>query len=291
MLIYGTQHCDPARIVSGGLDASQLWNFDGMRAILNVASFTGDPSWFECVVHLRDLYLGYVFASNGQVPSWRVFAAGLLLDWRRTQDEQTRQAIILLSKNATFHFTGGGADQSLSLETANLINLYLAAEEVGEPQHVILPTSVDFALGHLDQWRNGLTQDFPPYLAAITVDALINWHTVTRDPRIPPAVELALNWLWNSFWNPSTQHFPSIVCLPGSTNPDCAAPDTGVDLNLMFAPAYGWLAKQTGNPIYRERATLLFNVGAAAGPSFLFRGKIFSQNYSLIFGLFSHLGD
>ena len=48
------------------------------------------------------------------------------------------------------------------------------------------------------------------------------------------------------------------------------------DLNLLIAPAYAWLFKQTGTVTYRDKANALFAGGTKA---YLGDGKHFNQNY------------
>ena len=57
-----------------------------------------------------------------------------------------------------------------------------------------------------------------------------------------------------------------------STDATAAAPD----LNLLIAPAYAWLYRQTGDPAYRDRGDQIF----AGGVKLAWLGaKQFNQNY------------
>ncbi len=284
---FGASYCDQAAILERSTDDGGLWNFDGLRAYHNIASVTGDSMWLVCAGYVRQVYREYVLKNDGVIPGRRVFPAGLLMDWRVTGDEQSKRAVVLLAKNSVFSFYGGNADIQFSVETANLINAYLASEEVGQPQSTNVPVAVAFALGHLERWQQGISGDFEPYAVALTLDALINWHIQTRDPRIPPALKAAADWLWSNYWNPTTKSFPAIVCQLGSKNPDCQANYTGADTNLLFAPAYAWIGKQSGDEIEKDRAKQLFTGGIEGG--FLERPKQFAQSYSLIFRLFDRL--
>jgi hypothetical protein len=49
------------------------------------------------------------------------------------------------------------------------------------------------------------------------------------------------------------------------------------DLNLLIAPLYAWLWKQTGNPSYRDRGDQLWQGGVEG--AYLDGGKQFNQNY------------
>jgi hypothetical protein len=57
--------------------------------------------------------------------------------------------------------------------------------------------------------------------------------------------------------------------------------DHNADLNLLIAPMYAWLYKQTGNALYRERGDSIFKFGARQ--AWLGSGKQFNQNYRSTF--------
>src|SRR5262249_9781040 len=101
-------------------------------------------------------------------------------------------------------------------------------------------------------------------------------ETQSQDSRIPVAVKIAMDWLWANAWNASGQAFwyglygPAIGPFQTTSN----APD----LNLLIAPAFAWLYKQTGDTTYRDRADAIFAGGVTqACPSC--DGKHFNQQY------------
>ncbi len=292
MRSYGEAYCNADVIANNPTAPGFVWEFDGVRAYYNIYGLTGNAAWLMCAGYVRDMFREYVLASNGIIPGHRVYPVGLLFDWRETGSPESKEAIKLLARNSVFSARGGDPDVAYSIETANLINAYLASEEVGEPKHPNVPVALNYALGHLHQWRDGFSGDFQPYLVAITLDALINWYVATDDPRMPSEITATANWLWDTYWDPVTESFPLIVCEPGSTNPDCTAGLPGVDLNLLFAHIYQWIGKTTGDTAQIARAKLLWAsgvndayLGEISDPLNISHGraKRFSQNYSLSF--------
>ena len=73
---------------------------------------------------------------------------------------------------------------------------------------------------------------------------------------------------------------PTNAWMPGaeafwydSTDTTAAAPD----VNLLIAPAYAWLYRQTGDPAYRDRGDQIFAGGVKRAS--LSDGKHFDQSY------------
>ena len=87
---------------------------------------------------MREISRAYVLSSSGRVGGWRVFPHGLLKDWQRTGDAQSKTAVVQLATNSPFATQAGGADPELSRETAYLINAYRAAATAGSPQPALL---------------------------------------------------------------------------------------------------------------------------------------------------------
>jgi hypothetical protein len=77
--------------------------------------------------------------------------------------------------------------------------------------------------------------------------------------------------LWAQSWSVPCQCFVYYNDPADRTNTSPAA-----DLNGLIAPIYGWVFKQTGLTIYRDRGDQIFN-GTLA--SWLDGGKQFSQTY------------
>lgn len=248
--------------------------YDAQRVFLQIADYTGDSSWNTCAQRAAAIYRdGYAFPSRGAVPGYWNFTQGLAMDYVRTGDRASREAVILLSENAMFARDGTPlewtASAEYSREVAYAIMSYLNAEKVGAPARGRLPQLVHQALGHIEQWFVTRTAArIAPFMVGLTAEALILYYDKIQDPRIPRAITLALDWLWKNAWMPEAEAF-----WYDSRDPSAAAPD----LNLLIAPAYAWLYRQTGNPVYRQRGDRIF-AGGVKG-AYLGHGKHFNQNY------------
>jgi len=267
MTKFGQQHADER---DKSTWEGAVWYYDGERVFYQIADYTGDPTWNQCAQNSEETYRSYVLKNQGRIPGWRIFPHGLAMDFRRTGDEQSKQAAILLSKNAAYADRGGGKGEGLSRETAYCINAYLVAESLGEPRNPNLKKAVDYALGHIDQWFvQNASDNWAPFMFGLTAEALIAYHDqVEEDPRILPAIKLGCDECWKRAWVEKDGAF-----WYRARNPARGAPD----LNLLIAPAFAWVYLKTGDTSYRDRGDKVF-AGGVRG-AWLGGGKPFSQNY------------
>ena len=189
MTMFGAQHADER---DKSTWEGAVWYYDGERVFYQIGDYTGDPKWKRAARNSEETYRSYVLTNQGRIPGYRIFPHGLAMDFRRTGDKQSKQAAILLSRNAAFANKGGGPGEALSRETAYCIHAYLVAESLGEPRNPNLTKAVNYALGHIEQWFVKKTADnWAPFMFALTTEALIAYHDqVAEDPRILPAVRL-----------------------------------------------------------------------------------------------------
>jgi hypothetical protein len=281
MLDGAEQFCVQAEIAAaigpdGAVTESNVWYYDGTDVYQQIAHYTGDARWSVCAGYVRDAYRSWVLATTegvswpvGRLNGWRIFSQGLLTDWRLNQDTQSREAVRRIALYSPFAERGGAPECDSSRETAYLLNAYLAAEEAGEPAHSNLPTAVDYALGHLDGWFVSQTCDaLKPFMAGLTMEALMYYYERTGDDRVPPALERAADALWAQAWVPDDEAF-----WYESNGTGAGAPD----LNLLIAPVYAWLWQRTGEERHLERGDAVFAGGVRhAG---FWSGKQFSQSY------------
>ena len=108
-----------------------------------------------------------------------------------------------------------------------------------------------------------------PFMVGLVSEALIQYYEETKDSRIPPVIKIAMDGIWDWAWIPADKAF--FYESTGDTS--SGAPD----LNLLIAPAYAWLYRMTGDPVYQERGDLIFEGGVEG--AWLDQGKQFSQNY------------
>jgi len=267
MVKYGQKHFDER---SKGLWEGAVWYYDGQRVFYQISDYTKDKKWGEAAHNSREVYRGYVLKNNGRLPGWRIFPHGLRMDWERNKNEDSKKAAILLSQRSAFAPRGGGAGEGLSRETAYCINAYIAARQLGEPLSPKIEQSVNWALGHIDQWFvKNASDNWAPFMFGLTCEALINYYdNVKPDSRILPKIKMGLDECWKRAWVEKDQAF----WYRARNKAKGAA-----DLNLLVAPAYAWVYLKTGETKYRDQGDKLF-AGGVRG-AWLDGGKMFSQNY------------
>jgi Bacterial Ig domain len=259
--------------------------YDMTRVMYQIADYTGDSSWAQCAGVARALYRdGYVLLIDGHVAGYWNFPTGLTLDFQRTGDGLSQEAVTLLSENAAY-----AADVTplawtemadRSREVAYAILSYIDSETLGQPRRARRAELVDQAYGHMDQWFVQFTWQgpdrtlgqFSPFMVALTAHSLIRDWEQTGDPRLIPTLRMAADWLWANAWLPAERSM-FYDAVNNGTGPGSGAPD----LNLLIAPMYAFLYRQTGDPKYRDEGDALFAGGVDL--AYLGDGKHFDQNY------------
>ena len=270
MTTKGGNLCDEAQIANSGMWEGNIWYYDGIRVYYQIADYTGDESWETCSEYVKQVYRPYVIDNNGRIQGWRLFPHGLYQDFLRTEENDSRDAAVLLSQNSAFASKGGGVDPGLVRETAYLIHSYRIAQLLGESEHPKYQRAIAFGLSHIDQWFVAKTENYmQPFMVGLLSEALIQYHEQTLDPRIPSAIKTAMDGIWEWAWVPADKSF----FYESTGNTAVGSPD----LNLLIAPAFAWLYKMTGDPVYQTRGDLIFEGGVEG--AWIDRGKQFSQNY------------
>jgi hypothetical protein len=296
MLSYGLKACQAQ--VAGTTEDERLGStyYDATRVYEQIADFTGQAGWEDCAEKAKAIYRGYVLRNQGKVPGYWNFTSGFRMDWDRNGDALSKQAGILLSQNAAFcsDFTplDYTASTHTSREVAYCVLSYVNAEALGQPRRTRLATLVDQALGHIDKWFVSKTSRAPnpftlvpqaagqyyvqPFMVGLTMQALIRYWDATHDPRVQPAVKVALDWLWTHAWVSGDRAFwyENWTSDPSKAFP---AKPGAADLNLLIAPAFAWMYQQTGDDTYRDRGDQVF-AGGVRG-AWLDGPKQFNQNY------------
>ncbi|TMI76994.1 MAG: hypothetical protein E6H05_01940 [Bacillati bacterium ANGP1] len=284
MRTYGSLHC-----VLGTLD--QVY-YDAERVYYQIADYTGDPSWLNCSQLAETVYRDqYVLPNNGSVPGHWNFTTGLRLDAQRTADAQSKTAAVLLSQHAAFATDGTPLawtqSADYSREVAYAVVSYIDAQALGEPLRQRRIDLVTQAYDHMAQWFvrfawPGPWQQSPqetirlaPFMVGLTAHTLIRDWEQTKDSRLIPTLRLAADWMWANAWIPSTQAM--WYEFPDQGQPCCQASGPAPDLNLLIAPIYAFLYRQTGETKYRDEGDAIFAGGVAQ--AWLGGGKQFDQNY------------
>jgi len=259
-------------IIAGKTWDGNAWYYDGTRVAYQIADYTGDPTFAEYAKNPLDVYRPYVIENNGGIPGWRSFAQGLRMDFERTGNALSKQAVIALANASGSAKTADLIPESMSRELAYAISTLLEAEKLGQPRNARLKEYVDIALGHIDQWFvTEKYQRMAPFMFALTAEALIKYHAATGDARILPALKLGAEGIWAKAWVPSNRAFVYEI-IPGAP-PGAGAPD----LNLLIVPVYGWIYSQTGDKSYIEKGDQIFSGGVEG--AWLDQGKQFNQSY------------
>jgi len=273
--------------------------YDGQRVMLQIADYLGDASFKTCANAARSTYRdAYVMRDEvmGGVPGYWIFPTGLFLDFKATGDQKSKDAVVAMSRRGAFCAVSG-ADSSprtaLSREIAYCGLTYILSEQMGEPKSPRRDELFNYMFGHLRAWidvspLSRVASPFDesprcagkyyvqPFMVGLTLHSLIQLHAYTGDPRVPAAVKEAVDWLWEKHWVAADQSFVYENCVdaPGGAYPkQPGAPD----LNLLIAPAFAWVFKQTGEDKYRERGDAIFAGGVQR--AWLDGAKQFNQNY------------
>ena len=273
--------------------------YDGQRVMLQIADYLGDASFKTCANAARSTYRdAYVMRPEvmGGVPGYWIFPTGLFLDFKATGDQKSKDAVVAMSRRGAFCAVSG-ADSSprtaLSREIAYCGLTYILSEQMGEPKSPRRDELFNYMFGHLRAWidvspLSRVANPFDesprcagkyyvqPFMVGLTLHSLIQLHSYTGDPRVPAAVKEAVDWLWEKHWVAADQSFVYENCVdaPGGAYPkQPGAPD----LNLLIAPAFAWVFKQTGEDKYRERGDAIFAGGVQR--AWLDGAKQFNQNY------------
>jgi hypothetical protein len=299
MTRYGATFC--AQLTDPSLSGDQklaLTYYDSQRVFYSIRDYTSASSWDACALNAQAVYRdAFVIPNNGGVSGYWDFPHGIYQSYVRRGDAASANAVRLLSQNAAFGTAGrelyGMIPASVSREVAYHLMAYLLARATGEPVSAIGEAYLDLALGHVDQWFVSKSFRCPsncdqsaaagkyyiqPFMVGLTAEALIQYYeTQSQDARIPSAVKTAMDWLWANAWVPANQSFWYENWVASPSQPLPASPGVP-DLNLLIAPAYAWLYKQTGDTTYRNRADAIFASGVTqawvSGD-----GKHFNQQY------------
>jgi len=281
MASFGQTRCN--QLASGNLSWDAKLDavyYDGQWVFLQIKDYLGSNAgyWQNCANVARTIYRDdYVFPANGVVQGFRNFTHGLVLDYLQTGNSSSRTAAVMCSENGAFASDGTplAATQhvNLSREVAYAVQSYLNAEKAGEPERERLTQLVNQIYGHFDQWFISKNAPFiRPFMVALSSHALIMYHDKTGDPDVIPTLTLAADWMWDNMWLPHAEAFQytNINLGSGGTEP---APD----LNMLIAPMYAWLYKQTGETRFQERGDQIFAGGVKQ--AWLGNGKQFNQSF------------
>jgi hypothetical protein len=315
MKTWGQKHCDHLKAVTA-VAALGTTYYDAEKVYLQIGEYTKNPAkWQPCADAAKRSYRdSYVMRSDvmGGVPGYWNFSNGLVLDWKaagavdcaaepKPDACKSKDAVNALATKGAFCATGVPLDWTkgahVSREAAYCVRALDDSETVGSAASARKGELLDQMLGpggHFDQWLTGQaiapSRDFDgpaqcasknyfqPFMAGISMNVAIQIWERSHDPRILTAVKALADFTWTQGWDPDKKAFWYDNCsAPGTLNwmlPRSGSPD----LNLMIAPAFAWLWKQTGEDKYRVQGDQIWESGVVG--AYIEQAKQFNQNYS-----------
>src|SRR5436190_1936194 len=222
------------------------------------------------------------------------------MDFERTADCNSKSAVLSHALNAAYSTDAdynASETQSawLSREEAYGLMAHPHAGRLGATPRASTPQIAEKNFAYMDQWFGSKSFRCPsicdpaaakgqyyiqPFMVGLTAEALIMWFDKTGDARVLPALRQAMDWLWANAWVAGDQSFWYENWVPTPATPFPAQPGAP-DLNLLIAPAFAWIYKQTGDTTYRDRGDQVFAGGVLN--AYLAGGKQFDQNYKWSF--------
>ncbi len=269
MTNYGKLHCNPAAL---NMWEGNVWYYDGIRNYMQISKTTGDEYWLSCAELQISLYRQYVIVNNGLIPGWRVFPHGLAMHFQKTQDPTSRSAVVKLADGNAIRYDNlaWSISWQSSREISYALSTLVMAEQMGFARRPEFNDYVELLFGHFDQWFVSQNASYvQPFMVALAAESLIDYWSLTKDPRVLPILRIAADKLWSKSWSDSDRAF-IYYNEDGSSGP-------AADLNLLIAPLYGWVYQYTGVADYREKGDQVFNSGVRN--AWLGGGKQFSQSY------------
>jgi hypothetical protein len=280
---FGTQHC--TTLADESTDSDHRLGttyYDAQWVYYQIAAYTGNSKWITCAQHAERAYRdGYVKEWDGRVPGYWNFTHGLLEDFLQTGDIHSRDALIQISHAAAYAADTTPLewtrDVELSREVAYAIMSYINAEKAGSPRRERLTALHAQAHGHMQQWfKTNSAPYIRPFMVALTAQALIEYDEWIGDATLIQVLRQALDHLWEETWLSQEQTFQYT-----DREHETGGTEPAYDLNLLIAPVFAWLFKETGETHYRDKADIIF-IGGIKN-AWLSNGKQFNQNYRWAF--------
>lgn len=292
---------DEQQWTTNGANWAQMNYYD--RALIYYVWYrrTGDAKYLSRANALAlDYRKNYLEAANYIVQAHWSMLDGMAIHYLTTGDEASRTAI---GKVADM-FTGLTYRDQIGTRTgtdnrvqARYIMALLLANQIQAPSVGIasggIPGGHDWAaelrralpmiLSTQDAdgaWRlsdcgDGGPRAVHPFTTGLLMDALSRYYDLFEaDPRIPPAIKRAADYLWANDWVSTERAFKYIerVC------PTEGGPTPSADLNNLIVNGFAWTYKMSGDVTYKQRADEIF-AGAVAG-AWISPSKQFNEVYS-----------
>jgi len=244
------------------------------RSLANFAHWvmSGNPEYFKRGILYAMTYRERYHRPNGYtVQPHETHIEGEALIYTLLGDEESRKAVQLHAEYMRDLWLPKLADPkwkyTANRPMARAIEAFLTAAKVDVPGdwETTLRAALDSFLEQ--QYPDGAYR-YPAqcgvsnhFQTGLFNDALIRyWEEFERDPRIVPAIQRSVDWLWNTQWVASGGGFrysEGPCTLPGAG----ATMDPAPDLNLLLVTAFGFLYQELNDPRYRQWGDIVFHEG------------------------------
>lgn len=277
MMVKGHNACSEVQNGANFDEKLSACYYDCISVFKQIGDYTHDSAtWNPCVDSGRSVYGSqYVVANGGSVPGYWNFSRG-------SRGVGDRNVVDLLSHHASY--AGGDSpgdishDPNFQREVAWALQSYIDGTSLGlGPYDRMTPWLENLLYYHQMQFVLHTSDYVKPFMVGISAMALMRYYDeVTPDPRILATLKFTSAGLWRDFWIPASGGFKySDVVVNGEPT------DPAPDLNLLILPMWGWLYKQTGDPLYIQQGDQIFHEGVTR--AYLGHGKQFNQNYLFSF--------
>lgn len=288
-------HAPGEKLLSGtGLDRVTWYYYDRAFILYREALRTGNATTMARAHKVALMYRNQM--PNFEVPINWSFVRGLGLHALITLDPKTFAGIGKLTNSCRapyyMNFLDGrppnvdntdGIDNRIQGMVLDhyVVSHYIGAPFIANPWEDMRPYKdmAKIALNSILK-SQGLTGNFAaktrqksPFMTGILHEALILYYRLIEpDPRILPAIMKSADFMWR-YWRAIPKAF---IYDPGQLDgtPDDLKP--APDLNMLIAPGYGWLYKQTGDVKWKQRGNLIL---AGSKAAWLEGQKQFNQQY------------
>lgn len=257
--------------------------YDAIRVFYQAMETAPEASalWARGIVNALSVFRDqYVLKNNGATAGWYIFSRGLRWNFERDKDQKSAEAVILMSQNAPFAHDGAPVANTQNAlyarECSYVIQCYIDRLKIDGKRRPKLDFYWPQAKDHVVQFCEKRIPHVEPFMLALSCEALIygvEEKVFDSDiDEVHTLIDRAATFLWKEFWKPEAGGFlyTNVSGVWGNSTPTA-------DLNLLVLPIFGWLFKETGESVYRERGDQIF-AGGVRG-AYLSRGKQFNQNY------------
>ncbi|SRR6266576_1346350 len=296
MTTYGSSWCNSNNPIDPPPNEQGVWYYDGTNTFFQIQDYTGNASpWAACAQAVIGQYRPYVGSEVG----YEVFPHGLYRDCVTLVTASSCTALHNLATNIySGNLLAGGIMPS---DQANVREICYEAgaarldyDAGGATSLTKVKNAITFCLNDVDQIVNGDTTGFQTFeegfFDGVMAETLLDYYNDPNtgnhnDPRVPQALKLLADHLWNTAWFPWNGTNGSFWYSPynfnvGIPNQGCNGCDMQA-LNLLTMPFWGWLWRNTGLQQYQLEGDTAWASGVTDPTSggIGWSGKNFSQQY------------